>query len=107
MAVNPNAIGIVHPMATMTLDPGRSTFFVKTIGETNPIFTDESAAAEAGYRPLPVPPVELEHTDPCAWITAVGVDLRRILHGEKEFACYSTAYAGESAAAASTSRSDT
>mgnify|MGYP006188918339 FL=1 len=38
------------------VEKGRLRFFAKAIGETDPIYTDEAAAREAGHRSLPVPP---------------------------------------------------
>ncbi|MET8422704.1 MaoC family dehydratase N-terminal domain-containing protein [Nocardia sp. NPDC004860] len=100
MALDPGVIGTELPPITMTLDAGRLRFFAKAIGETNPVFTDERAAAAAGHRALPAPPtflfaIELEQPDPFGWLAGLGVDLRRILHGEQHFIYHATAYAGD------------
>ena len=56
-------------------------------------------ANAAGHRDLPVPPsflfgIELERHDPFEWLAGVGVDLRRVLHGEQSFTYHSQAVAG-------------
>ena len=100
MSVDQSMIGKELPPVTMTVDAGRLRFFAKAIGETNPIFTDLGAAKAAGHRDLPVPPtflfgIELEAPDPFAWLAGIGVDLRRVLHGEQSFTYLSTAVAGD------------
>ena len=39
--------------------------------------------------------IELEQPDPFAFLTEIGVDLRRVLHGEQSFTYHSTAHAGD------------
>ncbi|WP_405492507.1 MaoC family dehydratase N-terminal domain-containing protein [Nocardia sp. NBC_00511] len=107
MPLDPTVIGTQLPPTTMTVDAGRLRFFATAIGETNPIFTDRDAAAAAGHANLPVPPtflfgIELESPDPFAWLAELGIDLRRILHGEQSFTYHSTAVAGEVLTAAPT-----
>jgi N-terminal half of MaoC dehydratase len=100
MTVDESVIGKVLPPITLTVDAGRLRFFAKAIGETNPVFTDLETAKAAGHRDLPVPPtylfgIELESPDPFAWLAGIGVDLRRVLHGEQSFTYHSTAVAGD------------
>ena len=99
MPLDQNVIGKQLPSVTMTIDAGRLRFFAKAIGETNPVFTDMQTANAAGHRDLPVPPsflfgIELERHDPFEWLAGVGVDLRRVLHGEQSFTYHSQAVAG-------------
>jgi hypothetical protein len=82
------------------VERGRLRFFAKAIGETEPIYSDITAAREAGHRDLPVPPtfffsLSLETPEPFAYLDELGVDLRRILHGEQRFDYTTTAYAGD------------
>ena len=49
-------IGMALPKATLEIEKGRLRFFAKSIGETDPIYTDETAAKAAGYTSLPAPP---------------------------------------------------
>jgi N-terminal half of MaoC dehydratase len=100
MTVDESVIGKDLPPITLTVDAGRLRFFAKAIGETNPVFTELEMAKAAGHRDLPVPPtylfgIELESPDPFAWLAGIGVDLRRVLHGEQSFTYHSTAVAGD------------
>lgn len=93
-------IGRTWPAHTVEVEKGRLRFFAKAIGERNPIYTDEAAAQAAGYRSLPVPPtflfsLENEVPDPFAYLTSMGVDLRRVLHGEQSFHYHAPVCAGE------------
>lgn len=93
-------IGHAFPAYAVEVERGRLRFFAKAIGERNPVYTDESAARAAGYRSLPVPPtflfsLENEVPDPFAYLTGMGVDLRRILHGEQSFTYHAAACAGD------------
>ena len=86
---------------TTEVEKGRLRFFAKAIGETNPVYTDEAAAGQAGYRSLPVPPTYffclpmLDDPDPTAWMTRLGVNLQNILHGEQSFEYFEMAFAGD------------
>jgi acyl dehydratase len=100
MHVDHSVIGKELPPLTMTVDAGRLRFFAKAMGETNPIFTDLETAKAAGHRDLPVPPtflfgIELESPDPFEWLAGLGVDLRRVLHGEQSFTYHGQAIAGD------------
>lgn len=100
MALNPSVVGTELPTTTITLDRGRLRFFAKAIGETNPVYTDVDAATGAGHPDLPAPPtflfsIELEAPDPFAYLAALGVDLRFVLHGEQSFVYHEIAYAGD------------
>ena len=100
MAIDPAVIGTECRATTLAVDSGRLRFFAKAIGETDPVYLDEGAAFAAGHPGLPVPPtflmaIELEQADPFAWLTDLGVDLRRVLHGEQAFTYHSVAHAGD------------
>ena len=91
MAIDSNIIGTTFPAMTMTVDAGRLRFFAKAIGDT---------PAPAGDDKVPVPPtflmaLELEQPDPFGWLAELGVDLRRVLHGEQRFTYHSVAYSGQ------------
>jgi acyl dehydratase len=100
MAIDPAVIGTELEPSQLTVDAGRLRFFAKAIGETHPIFTDAAVAQAAGHATIPVPPtflfaIELEQPDPFAWLADMGVDLRRVLHGEQRFTYHSVAHAGD------------
>jgi MaoC dehydratase-like protein len=85
---------------TVDVERGRLRFFAAAIGETDPVYSDLNAAYVAGHADLPVPPtfffsLELEAPDALGYLTELGVDLRRVLHGEQSFAYHSIVHAGD------------
>ena len=95
-----NLIG--HKLGTFSteVEKGRLRFFAKAIGETDPVYTDEAAARDAGHPGLPVPPtflfcLEMEAPNPAAIRELLGMDYRSLLHGEQGFTYHAMAYAGD------------
>lgn len=93
-------IGHTMPKFSATVEKGRLRFFAKAIGQTDPVYTDEAAAQAAGHPGLPVPPtfffcLEMESPDPAAIRKLLGLDYRRVLHGEQGFTYHRMAYAGD------------
>jgi acyl dehydratase len=93
-------IGCVISRGTVDVEKGRLRFFAKAIGETDPIYIDELAAHAAGHPGLPVSPTFLfclnsETSDLVASLTALNMDLARILHAEQGFEYHRMAYAGD------------
>ncbi|MEO3781168.1 MaoC family dehydratase N-terminal domain-containing protein [Micromonospora sp. B11E3] len=85
---------------TVTVERGRLAFFAKAVGQTDPVYVDPDAAKAAGYPDLPVPltyffSLELESPDPFGYLTALGIDLRHVLHGEQSFTYYALVHAGD------------
>ncbi|MFE5585504.1 MaoC family dehydratase N-terminal domain-containing protein [Kitasatospora sp. NPDC056531] len=101
MAIDAEAAGkLALDPITVEVERGRLRFFAKATGQTDPVYTDVDAAGRADHRDLPVPPtfffsLELEAPDPFAYLAALGVDLRRVLHGEQAFTYHRPAYAGD------------
>jgi acyl dehydratase len=100
MGLDRSLIGEERAGGTLLVTRSRLRLFAKATGQTDPIFVDLDAAQRAGHRDLPVPPtfffgVDLEVPDPFDHLTAYGVDLRAVLHGEQEFAYHRLAYAGD------------
>ncbi len=93
-------IGREFPAHTVAVEAGRLRFFAKATGQTDPVYLDDGAARDAGYRGLPVPPtflfsLEVEQPDPFAWFNSIGLDLARVLHGEQLFVYHAPACAGD------------
>jgi len=93
-------IGHEFESFSVDVEKGRLKFFAKAIGETNPIYTDESAARDAGYRTIPAPPtfpmvLDMEGSDLLPVIRVLKLDLARILHGAQEFEYQGEIYAGD------------
>jgi acyl dehydratase len=93
-------IGHRLPAFSVPVEAGRLRFFAKATGQRDPVYADEAAARDAGHPGLPVPPtfffcLEMESPDPAALRTLLGIDYRRILHGEQQFQFHAMAYAGD------------
>jgi acyl dehydratase len=93
-------IGHALPAFMVPVEAGRLRFFAKATGNTDPVYVDEAAARDAGHRDLPVPPtfffcLEMESPDPAALRKLLGIDYRRILHGEQQFRYHAMAHAGD------------
>jgi acyl dehydratase len=92
--------GHTMPAFTVDVEKGRLRFFAKAIGQTDPVYTDEEAARAAGHPGLPVPPtflfcLEMESPNPTAIRDLLGLDYKRLLHGEQGFSYHAMAYAGD------------
>lgn len=88
------------PPLTVEVERGRLRQFAGATGQSDPIYTDIVAATDAGHPDLPVPlsfffSLELEAPDPLGYLEALGVDPRRVLHGEQSFSYDRMAYAGD------------
>jgi hypothetical protein len=84
----------------VTAERGRLAFFARATGQADPVYADLDAAKAAGHPDLPIPlsfyfSLDLERPDPFGWLTALGIDLRRVLHGEQSFVYHAMAYAGD------------
>lgn len=93
-------IGHTFAPFTAEVEKGRLKFFAKAIGETNPIYLDEAAARQAGYRSLPAPPTFTSVLDQDApqflpVLGLLGIDIARILHGNQEFEYFAPICAGD------------
>ncbi len=93
---------IGHELATSVLPVERTRlrFFAKAIGETNPIYTDEAAARDAGYADLPAPPTflfaaELDSGAVDELLRQLQIPLAKLLHGEQSFSYHHAACAGD------------
>jgi acyl dehydratase len=93
-------IGHALPAFTVPVEAGRLRFFAKATGQTDPVYVDEAAARDAGHPGLPVPPtfffcLEMDAPDPAVMRNLLGIDYRRILHGEQQFRYHAMAHAGD------------
>ena len=93
-------IGHTMPAFTVDVERGRLRFFAKAIGQSDPVYADEEAARAAGHAGLPVPLtflfcLEMESPNPAAVRDLLGLDYKRLLHGEQGFSYHAMAYAGD------------
>jgi len=86
-------IGRQFPLSYATVEAEAVRRFAQAIGETDPVFFDETAARAAGYRSLPIPPTYafcLKHlggSAPDGALRALGVEggSGKLLHAEQAF----------------------
>jgi acyl dehydratase len=93
-------VGKTRGPHTTEVEKGRLRFFAKTIGETNPIYSDERTAKIAGYPSLPAPPtftfcLEQDVPNPLQFLESIGIDMRKVLHGEQSFTYHAPVCAGD------------
>ncbi|EHP42742.1 maoc-like dehydratase [Cupriavidus basilensis OR16] len=93
-------IGFEIGSSVLPVERGRLKFFAKAIGETNPVYLDESAARDAGYADLPAPPTflftaELDSGAMFGLLDRLGVPIQNVLHGEQSFEYLGPIVAGD------------
>ena len=96
-----NKIGHEFTAFTTDVEKGRLKFFAKAIGETNSIYTDETAAREAGYSSLPAPPtfpmaLDMDGPEDMPVLDVLDIDISKLLHGTQEFEYHAPICAGDS-----------
>ena len=99
--VDQSAVGRAFTPVTARVEPGRLRFFLDTLGEKNAVYREPEAAKAAGYTAAPVPPTYLfclemmDATVPFEFLTALGIDLARVLHGEQRFDYHAPVVVGD------------
>jgi len=99
--VDQSAVGRTFTPVTASVEPGRLRYFFETIGERNPVYRDPQAARAAGYSAIPIPPTYLfclemmDAENPFEFLTALDIDLARVLHGEQGFVYHVPAVVGD------------
>ncbi|BEG74740.1 MaoC family dehydratase N-terminal domain-containing protein [Achromobacter xylosoxidans] len=93
-------IGHELPPSELPIERGRLRFFAKAIGQTDPIYIDETAARNAGYPDLPAPPTflfaaELDSGATDRLLADLGIPLPKLLHGEQGFSYHRPACVGD------------
>ncbi len=81
--------GFTSDPRKIDVEKGQLKFFAHATGETNPVYFDEEAARAAGHPALPAPPTRGNI------LGDMGVDMRRILHGEQSFTYHRPIHAGD------------
>ena len=91
----------------LPIERSRLQFFAKAIGETDPVYTDEAAARDAGYPDLPAPPTflfaaELDSGAAFRLIEDLQIPIAKLLHGEQSFTYHRPACVGDTVTVRST-----
>lgn len=95
MDIDKSVIGLTSEKYVVEVEKGHIRKFAEAIGDTNPLYHDESYAKNSAYGGIIAPP-----TFPVA-ITSEGgalpldLDMRRMLHGEQEFIYERVIHAGD------------
>lgn len=106
--VDSSAIGMTFTSTHARVEAGRLRYFLDTLGETNPVYRDSSAAKAAGFADRPIPPTYLfclemmDGEKPMEFLEELGIDISRILHGEQKFVYRAPVYVGDELTFAST-----
>ncbi|MBK5517244.1 MaoC family dehydratase N-terminal domain-containing protein [Pseudomonas sp. TH10] len=93
--------GTVFAPFTVVVGLRQLMFFAKAIGETNPVYVDETAARAAGHRSIPAPPtfamvLDMDRQEDLSpEVALLQLDVRRILHGSQSFEYFAPIYAGD------------
>ena len=99
--VDQSAVGREFTEVTARVEPGRLRYFLDTLGESNPLYRDAQSASGAGYSAPPVPPTYLfclemmDAKEPFEFLTALNIDLARVLHGEQRFDYHAPVVVGD------------
>jgi len=99
--VDQSAVGRRFTPVTARVEPGRLRYFFETLGERNPVYRDAAAAKTAGYAAIPIPPTYLfclemmDSETPFEFLTALDIDLGKVLHGEQSFSYHVPVVVGD------------
>src|SRR5665811_1466038 len=85
--IDKSIIGKEYPPFTVEVEKRWVRSFAEAIGETSPIYFEESVASAAGYRSLPTPPtfpfaMIMDGNQSFMILDELGIDKRRAMHGE-------------------------
>lgn len=98
--IDKSVIGKQYPPFTVEIEKRWVRSFAEAIGETNPIYFDEAAAKDAGYRSFPAPPtfpfaMIMDANQSFMILDELGIDKRRAMHGEQSFDYHADLCAGD------------
>jgi len=99
--VDASAVGMTFAPVRARVEPGRLRFFLDTLGETNLVYRDASAARADGFADRPIPPTYLiclemmDGENPFEMFDALKIDISRVLHGEQKFSYRAPVHVGD------------
>ena len=98
--INKSIIGTQYPPFTVEIEKRWVRSFAEALGETDPVYFDESAAKARGYPSLPAPPtfpfaLIMERNQSFMLLDQLGIDKRRAMHAEQSFAYHADLCAGD------------
>jgi len=93
--IDRSQIGRQTESGLIEVEKGAIRRFAEAIGDHNPIYFDEAAARAAGHERIPAPPTFVTSLRPPDIREGMGVDMRRLLHGEQSFDVKRPLHAGD------------
>lgn len=89
-AINRAVVGKEFPPYAVTVERGKIKEFARAIGDLNPFYLDDRVGAASEWGDIIAPPTFAttfrdETFDYTAFLSELGTDLSRVLHGEQEF----------------------
>ena len=88
-------IGRRTEAVVLDVEKGAIRRFAEALGDPDPVYYDEAAARAAGHTRIPAPPTFPSSLRPPDIREGMGVDMRRLLHGEQTFELRRPLYAGD------------
>lgn len=100
MALDKTMIGKEYEPFSVEIEKGRIAQFARSIGEENPIYFDEDAAKNAGYRAIPVPltfpyTITMDAGQSFNVLEDMAIDKTKAVHGEQGFTYHNAICAGD------------
>ena len=95
MALDKAVIGRTSAPVTLEVEKGHIRRFADAIGDPNPIYRDPAAARAAGHSRIPAPPTFPIVLRPNDARDGLGIDMKKVLHGEQEIEYRRPLYAGD------------
>ncbi len=98
--LNRELIGMKLPLQPVDVEKGRLLFFAKAIGQTDPIYIDESSSQAAGHQSLLAPPtflmvLRMESLGDFNILDPLGIDIGKLLHAEEYYRYHKPVVAGD------------
>jgi acyl dehydratase len=93
-------LGFSTAPTTVSIDAWRVKLFCQAIGETDPVYWDDTAARAAGHPACPLPTsylkaIEGEHFSSAALMQLLQVPLHGVLHAEQAFEHHAPVHVGD------------
>src|SRR5579884_2535262 len=92
MSIDQSLVGMTSEVQEFVVERGAIRRFAEAVGDTNPLYLNESHAKACGYASVIAPP-----TFPTTFRVPlpVEIDMSHVLHGEQEYAYTRPIVAGE------------
>ena len=97
--INKGVIGKEFSPYTVTVERGKIKEFARTIGDLNPCYLDDRVGQVSEWGDVIAPPTFAttfrDEASAGAFLTELGIDISRVLHGEQEFEIFRQITPGE------------